>query len=142
MPTEIRTYHELIQIPTYRGRFDYLATCGQNGVGERVFGGYRYINQRLYTSSEWRKLRDEITVRDQGMDMAFSGFPILGRAIVHHMNPITLEMIERKDPLVWDPEYLVLVSEITHEAIHYGNFDLLPTDYTPRRPYDTCPWRS
>ena len=138
---EIRTYTELIQIPTYKGRFDYLAGIGQNAVGDRTFGGYRYLNQRFYASQQWRRLRDQITVRDNGMDMAFPGFPVLGRAIVHHMNPVTVEMIKNNDPLVWDPEYLVLVSEITHDALHYGNFDLIPKDYVPRRPFDTCPWR-
>ena len=139
----LRTYHELIQIPDFKGRFEYLQLGG--AVGDSTFGHMRFMNQRFYASPEWKRIRNDIIVRDSSgdypLDLAHPDHPIRGRVIIHHMNPITLEMIENWDPLVYDPEYLILTTHDTHNAIHYGDYSLIPQDYVPRRPNDTIPWR-
>lgn len=140
----IKTYSQLLQLPTFKERFDYVALNGR--VGEDTFGIERYLNQQFYRSREWRKVRNEVMVRDgfgedYVCDLAHPDRPIRGRVIVHHLNPITIEDIELSSKYLLDPEFLVCVSELTHNAIHFGDFSLIPQDYTPRRPNDTCPWR-
>ena len=136
----IRCYSELCKLQTYAERFAYLKLTGH--VGEDTFGRERQLNQFFYRSREWRSLRDQIIIRDNGCDMGVEGQEIYGRIIIHHMNPITLKDIatENMDALM-NPEYLICVSHSTHNAIHYGSADLLADDYTPRRPNDTCPWK-
>lgn len=136
----IRTYSELIRIPSYEERFRYLQMAGK--IGERTFGGDRYLNQILYHSDFWHELRDTIIIRDEAMDMAMPGYPIRDRVIVHHITPITLEDVEEMTDRVRDPENLVCVSLTTHNAIHYGDEGLLPKGPIERKPWDTCPWRS
>lgn len=134
-----KTYNELISIPSFEERFEYLRLDGS--VGERTFGSYRYLNQGFYTSREWKKVRDLVIIRDEGRDLAFEGREIHGRIIVHHINPITEESFMRNDPSILDPDNLVCVSHDTHEAIHYGDASLLMKDPVVRRPNDTCPWK-
>lgn len=134
----IRTYSELIQIPTIRERFEYLRLGGI--VGESTFGFDRYLNQALYTSREWRDLRHEIIARDNGCDMAMDGWEIGDRIIVHHMNPLTIEDIDSRNPDILDPRFLVCVSSQAHNAIHFGDESLLLREPIERRPGDTCPW--
>lgn len=134
-----RTYTELIRIPTFEERFEYLKLNGR--VGSDTFGFDRYMNQILYRSYKWRKLRDGLIVRDNGCDLAHEGYPISGRIIVHHMNPIIPEQVEKDDPEIYNPEFLICTANITHEAIHYGDSSLLPKPIIERRPGDTCPWR-
>lgn len=134
-----RTYTELIRIPTFEERFEYLKLNGR--VGSDTFGFDRWMNQILYRSYKWRKLRDGLIVRDNGCDLAHEGYPISGRIIIHHMNPITPEQVEKDDPEIYNPEFLICTANITHEAIHYGDSSLLPKPIIERRPGDTCPWR-
>ena len=136
----MRTYSELIKLPTFKQRFNYLKLDGQ--IGEDTFGFDRWLNQYFYQQKEWRKVRDEVIVRDKGNDLGLDGFMIGKRnLIVHHMNPITRRDILDRSQDILNPEYLICVSRLTHQAIHYGNEDLLPADPIDRKPFDTCPWK-
>lgn len=134
-----RSYRELLQLRTFEERYDYLRLYGEIGVA--TFGFDRYLNQNFYKSNEWKQLRNKIIVRDEGCDLAFLGQPCFGRAIIHHINPITEEELVHGDDSIFDPDNLVLCSLQTHNAIHYGDPSQLRKDYIPRRPNDTCPWR-
>lgn len=135
----IRRYSELIRLPTFRERFEYLRLDGV--VGKDTFGHDRYLNQRFYRSAEWRAIRDQIIVRDMGCDLAMDGYAIAGKIYIHHMNPITAEEIEHADRCIFDPEFLICTTHNTHNAIHYGDASLLITEPIERRPNDTCPWK-
>lgn len=135
----IKTYSQLITFQTFEERFEYLKVDGI--VGEETFGSRRYVNQKYYTSVEYKKLRREIIIRDGGMDLGVEDHPINGPIVLHHINPITIDDILNHSPLAWDPEYLISVSILTHKAIHFSNIDLLPKPLIERRPNDTCPWR-
>lgn len=134
-----RTYQELIQLPTFKERFEYLKLEGY--VGEPTFGYDRYINQKFYTSPEWRRLRREVILRDECRDLAVDGYEIQGKVLIHHINPISLEDLEERSPAAYSLDNLICVSPLTHEAIHYSNYDLLPQDPVERFPNDMCPWR-
>lgn len=140
MDIKMRTYRELIRLKSFEERYEYLRIGGL--IGESTFGFERYLNQALYTSQKWRNLRNQIIVRDNGCDLAFEGREIPGHIIIHHMNPITREQLQDPDESIFDPEYLICVSQNTHNAIHYGDKNLLAKDYVPRRPNDTCPWKA
>lgn len=135
----IKTYTELSRIPDYYDRFEYLKL--QGFVGEQTFGWHRYINQMLYHSKRWKSTRDKVIIRDDGCDLAHPDYQIYDKIIIHHMNPITLEDIEEDRDYIYDPEFLICVSNSTHQAIHYGDKSLLPSPLVERRPGDTCPWR-
>ena len=135
----IRRYSELIRLKTFEERFEYLRIGGL--VGESVFSFERYLNQALYTSQKWRLLRNKILVRDNGLDLGVPGHEIFGNIIVHHMNPLTREQFHEPDESMFDPEFLICVSEMTHRAIHYGDINLLNRGPAERRPNDTCPWK-
>jgi hypothetical protein len=132
------TYSELIQIPTFIDRFRYLKLSAS--VGEETYGWDRYLNQTLYKSREWRETRERIIIRDDGCDLAHPDYPIGGRILIHHLNPITKRDILDRNPLIFDPENLVCISHITHEAVHYGSEDLLMKDPVERTPGDTKLW--
>lgn len=135
-----KSYRELIKIPTFEERFEYLKIGA--GVGESTFGSKRYLNQILYKTDEWLSVRDKIIVRDKGCDLGIRDREIIGgRILVHHINPITIEDILNRDPKVFDPNNLITIAHMTHEAVHYGNEDLLIKDPIERRPNDTCLWR-
>lgn len=134
----IKRYSELIRIPDFEGRFNYLKLAG--GVGEATFGFDRYLNQALYRSSAWKKVRNQIIIRDNGCDMGLEDYPA-NRIIVHHMNPIDEQDILDRSDEIFNPEYLICVSYNTHNAIHFGDFDTLPKPIVERRPGDTCPWK-
>ena len=134
----IKSYSELIRFQTFKERFDYLKLSGK--VGAETFGYDRYLNQALYTSDEWRRFRRDVIVRDNGCDLGLEGFDIKSRLIVHHINPITLEQIEDRDPMIFDPNNVICVSHNTHEALHYGNESLLPQDPIERFAGDTKLW--
>lgn len=133
-----RTYSELIQYPTLLDRFKYLKLDGIVGID--TFGHDRFLNQALYTSYEWKKIRNRVIVRDMGCDMALDGYGIYGRVIIHHINPLSIEDIESRSSKVFDMDNLVCVSHMTHEAIHYGDESLLPKDPIERKPGDTRLW--
>lgn len=135
----IRRYSELIQIPTFEERFEYLRLDGQ--VGADTFGSDRYLNQIFYKSPEWKKIRDEIIIRDQCCDLAMLGYDIHGPVLIHHLNPITKADILSRTDLLLNPEYLVCTIQSTHNAIHYGDVNLLITNPIERKPNDTCPWK-
>lgn len=135
----IRTYSELIKLPTFEERFEYLKL--KSFVGKETFGYDRYINQQFYKSPRWIRLREEIILRDQGLDLACEGFEIYGRIIIHHMNPISLDDILSDTEYLMNPEYLISVSNNTHQAIHYGDIDIVPVLPKERTPNDTCPWK-
>lgn len=135
----IRTYSELITIPTFEERFEYLQLKGS--VGKDTFGYDRYLNQVLYRSPEWKHLRNKIIIRDGGCDLACDGYDIYGKVLIHHLNPITVEDVLARSRKVFDPDNLVCVTHNTHNAIHYGDSDLLVTGIITRTKNDTCPWR-
>ena len=135
----IRTYSELITIPTFEERFEYLQLKGS--VGKDTFGYDRYLNQVLYRSPEWKRLRNQIIIRDGGCDLACDGYDIYDKVLIHHLNPITVEDVLSRSRKVFDPDNLVCVSHSTHNAIHYGDMDLLVTGPIIRTRNDTCPWR-
>ena len=135
----IRTYSELIKLPTFEERFEYLKL--KSFVGKETFGYDRYLNQQFYKSPRWIHLREEIILRDQGLDLACKGFEIYGRIIIHHMNPISLDDILSDTEYLMNPEYLISVSNNTHQAIHYGDIDIVPVLPKERTPNDTCPWK-
>ena len=136
----IRTYSELITLPTFEDRYEYLKINGK--IGEETFGFDRYINQQLYQRSQkWKSIRDKVIIRDNGCDLSMEGYEIWGKIIIHHMNPITIEDIERESDFVFNPEYLISTSLNTHNAIHYGDENLLIKAPIERTKYDTCPWR-
>lgn len=135
----IKTYSELILLPTFEERFRYLKLDGR--VGEETFGFDRYLNQKFYKWDEWLSARDYVIARDFGCDLGIDDREILGRIIIHHMNPISTEDILRRSKYLLDPEYLICTADLTHKAIHYGDESLLITAPIERTKYDTCPWR-
>lgn len=135
----IRTYSELITLPTFEERFKYLQLNGQ--VGKDTFGFDRYINQNFYRSLEWKRVRDKVMLRDNGCDLGVEGYEIHGRILIHHMNPITIKDIESMSEYLLNPEYLISTVHNTHNAIHYGDESLLITALIERRKNDTCPWK-
>ena len=138
--TNIKTYSELITLPTFRERFRYLRIGGR--VGEETFGWDRKINQYFYQrSDEWKSIRNYVIVRDDGCDLGIEGYDIYSHIIVHHINPITVEDIRMSSDYLLDPEFLICTSLNTHNAIHYGDESLLYTSLIERTKNDTCPWR-
>ena len=134
-----RCYSELILLPTFKERYDYLRLGGT--VGKETFGYDRILNQLLYKSKKWREARDKVLIRDNGGDLGLEDYPINGRAIIHHMNPITVEDVLNDKPEIFDPEYLITVSNSTHNAIHFSNENNLQKDPIERTQNDTCLWR-
>lgn len=137
--SNIKTYSELITIPTFEERFKYLRLDGV--VGRDTFGFDRYLNQIFYRSQRWKSVRDYVIIRDNGCDLGVEGHEIYGRILIHHMNPITLDDITQESEFLLDPEYLISTIHSTHNAIHYGDENLLVTAPVERTPFDTCPWR-
>jgi hypothetical protein len=137
--TKIRTYSELIKLHTFEERFRYLKLDGR--VAEETFGFDRWLNQKFYTSDPWKSFRNDIILRDNACDMAFPGYDIVYRLVVHHLNPITKEDILTRSSKLFDPENVVCVSDLTHKAIHYGDKSLLPQPIIVRTKNDTRPWR-
>ena len=135
-----KSYSELIRIPSYEERYEYLNLGGS--VGELTFNGHRYLNQKFYSSDpEWQRIKRQVIIRDNGCDMAHEDYIIGGRVIIHHLNPITIEDLISRDPSIFDLENLVCVSQNTHNAIHYGDISLLALPPVERTAFDTCPWR-
>lgn len=135
----VRTYSELIKIPTFLERFKYLKLNGRVGID--TFGFDRYLNQTFYRSYEWKRLRNDIIVRDMGCDLGLEGYDIFDKILVHHMNPIGPDDIIHRSDYLLDPEFLICTSKLTHDAIHYGDEQILYQEPVTRTPGDTCPWR-
>lgn len=137
--TMILNYTELSKLKTFEERFDYLRLNGV--VGKDTFGFERYLNQKFYHSSEWKRIRDYIIIRDNGCDLGVEGHNIYGRIIIHHLNPIVTSDIVHCSNLLLNPEYLISTTHDTHNAIHYGDYNLLPKPLIERTAGDTCPWK-
>lgn len=135
----LKSYRNLILLPTILDRFEYLRI--KANVGDSTFGFDRFINQDFYQSREWRQVRMKVIARDEGCDLGIPEYPIGGKVIIHHINPITAEDIENASDLLFDMDNLICVSESTHNAIHFGDETLLPAEPIIRLPGDTCPWR-
>ena len=127
------------KIKTFEERYQYLRLDGV--VGEDTFGFERYLNQTFYRSQRWKKVRDQVIVRDNGCDLGIEGHEIYGKVLIHHMNPITILDIENESDFLLNPEYLICVTHNTHNAIHYGDEDLLMKGPIERTKNDMCPWR-
>ena len=139
MMSTMKTYSELILLPTFEERFRYLKLSGV--VGKETFGYDRYLNQEFYRSQEWKAIRDRVIVRDLGRDLASAGHEIFGKILIHHMNPITKEDVLTHSDMLVNPEYLICTCKQTHDAIHYGDERLLVHDPVARTKNDTCPWK-
>ena len=135
----IKTYSELIQLPTFEERFQYLKLSG--AVGKETFGFDRYLNQNFYRSAAWKRVRDQVIVRDNGCDLGIDDRIIYGKILIHHMNPINGRDILDLTDILLNPEYLICVSHLTHNAIHYSDESLLPSEPIVRFKNDTCPWK-
>lgn len=138
----MRTYSELIKLPTFEERFEYLKLDGT--VGKETFGFDRYLNQKFYKLPEWKRIRNFVITRDQGCDLAIEDRPIPNgiRILVHHINPVRIEDIVNKVDWILDPEYLISTTKLTHDAIHYSDDSILIESIPiERKPNDTCPWR-
>ena len=135
----IRTYSELITFSTFEERFKYLQLNGQ--VGESTFGFDRYMNQVFYRSQKWKSIRDFVIIRDCGCDLGVEGYDTHGKIIIHHMNPLSMRDIETESDFLLNPDFLICTTHNTHNAIHYGDENLLVTAPIERTKNDTCPWR-
>lgn len=135
---KIRTYSELSLLDTFDERFDYLRLGG--GVGRSTFGFDRYINQRFYSSLEWKQIRDYVIVRDNGCDLGVPGYEIHLNILIHHINPMGINDILGQEEWILNPEYLITTKHDTHNAIHYGAKDPYPKVVMARTPKDTKLW--
>lgn len=133
-----RTYSKLITLPDIMSRYNYLKLS--RSVGARTFGSDRFLNQDFYKSREWKHIRDFVIVRDKGCDLGLLDFPIGGKILVHHMNPMSLLDVKFRNEDNLNPEFLISSSERTHQAIHYGDKELLPSIPVLRVPNDTRLW--
>lgn len=136
--TKIRSYSELRKLTTLQERYEYLRLG--SGIGDTTFGHERYLNQRFYRSREWRQIRDHVIVRDEGNDLGIFGQEIHDRIHIHHMNPITPRDILESNGSILDPEFLITTTALTHNAIHFGDIELLPQEPIERQPGDTRLW--
>ena len=136
--SRIKTYSELSRIHTFYERYQYLKLKGV--VGESTFGFDRWVNQEFYRSRQWKSIRDEVIIRDDGCDLGIPGYEIYRDLLVHHMNPISVDDIEHGEEWILDPNYLITTSHRTHNAIHYGDESLLPREPVTRRFGDTNLW--
>lgn len=150
MSKSIKTYSELITIPTFKERFKYLQLDGQ--VGKETFGYDRYLNQILYNSQDWRRFRNDIIIRDNACDLAHEDHEIPSwkdkhgqirgpKILIHHINPIVIDDIMEHNPIIFDPENVITTTLLTHNAIHYSNENILSKEPNERSQNDTCPWR-
>lgn len=134
----MRSYAEALRYPDFESRFNYLKLDG--AVAHSTFGGHRWLNQALYQSDEWKRIRRQVVLRDDGCDLAVPDLRIYGKILVHHIDPITKDDILNRSPKVFDLDNLITVSFETHNALHYGDYSLVSKDVMIRRPNDTSPW--
>lgn len=138
--TTIKRYSSAILLPSFEERFKYLKLDGK--VSEQTFGGHRYLNQRLYNSEKWKRVRREIIIRDNGCDLACPEYPIFGNLLIHHIEPITIDDILEERSCIFDQDNLICISYETHNQLHYGSSENVSfNEFTIRKMYDTCPWR-
>lgn len=131
----------MAKLRTFEERFEYLKLSAK--IGESTFGFERHINQVFYRSPEWKRVRREIILRDDGCDLGCDGLEIFGRIEIHHINPITIDDIENREDILLDPNNLICISPETHKALHFGDISILGNrEPTVRKPNDTCPWKT
>ena len=135
----VKTYSGLILLPTFKERFEYLSLVGK--PGNETFGFDRYLNQRFYVSREWQQFRNKVIARDEGCDLGMPDRPIQGKVIIHHIVPLTVKDFDEQTDALFNMDNVICVSHNTHNAIHYGDYSLIPQDPIERKPNDTCPWR-
>lgn len=140
MMNQMKTYNEMILLPTLHDRYNYLKLNGT--VAKETFGFERYLNQVLYRDKAWKEVRNYIITRDNGCELACEDYPISGKILIHHLNPITHDQILSRDVAIFDPNNLVCVSHRMHNAIHYGSEEMLPHDPIVRTKNDMCPWKN
>lgn len=133
-----KSYRQLILLPTFKERYEYLKLTGK--PGEMTFGFDRYMNQKFYTSNEWKNFRNKVIARDDGNDLGHPDFPIGGRIIIHHINPLVIDDFADQTEALFDMDNVICVSNKTHEAIHFGDASILPQEPVERRPGDTKLW--
>lgn len=134
----VRTFSEMSRFPTFEERFEYLKLGGE--VGHSTFGFDRWINQRFYTSWEWKNVRQRVIIRDNGCDLGVPGYEINGALLIHHINPMEADDIIHGEEWILNPNYLITTTHNTHNAIHYGDISLIPPRMVERRPGDTRLW--
>lgn len=136
----MKTYSECVALRTFKERFEYLMLKGR--VGDETLGNYAYLKKRLYTGQRWRRLKNDLIIRDQANDLAVDGHSIISnRIVLHHINPVFLKDLIEDAPCLYDPENLICCSHLTHEAIHYGDYSIVMDEPIIRYPNDTCPWK-
>lgn len=133
-----RSYHELRRLETFEDRFQYLRLQGD--VGAETFGFDRWINQEFYCSHEWKRVRNEVIVRDNGCDLGIPGLEIFKSPVIHHLNPMTVEQISHGEEAILNPDNLITTTLDTHNAIHYGRVELISRRPIERTPGDTRLW--
>lgn len=134
-----KSFEELKNFKSFLERYNYLKLTGM--IGEETFGFDRYLNQVFYNSYEWKKARQVVIIRDNANDLGCDDRPIQGTIVIHHMNPINIKQVLDRDPSIFDPNFLISTSQLTHKAIHFGDEKSLLTIPEERRPHDTSPWR-
>lgn len=134
-----KSYKELSRLQTFKERYEYLKLDGY--VGKDTFGFDRYLNQFFYSSPEWKRVRNEVILRDNGCDLGIEGYEIHGKILIHHINPIDQNDIIQKSDWILNPDFLICTSHRTHNAIHYGDASQLPSLPIERTKNDMCPWR-
>jgi hypothetical protein len=132
-----KSYQELLRLPTYEARLDYLLT--DSIVGKETFGSLRHLNQKFYSSVQWKRIRLEILLRDNYCDLALADLPINGRMFVHHINPISDRDLATGTAAL-DVDNLVTVSFFTHNRIHFGIRHVMKQEQVSRSPGDTKLW--
>lgn len=138
--TNIKSYSELKKLSTFEDRFRYLMLKGQ--VGAETFGYLRWLNQKFYqASAAWKRVRDQVIIRDNGCDLGIEGLDIHGVIHVHHINPVSYDDLINQSPILFDPENLICTTHATHNAIHYGDESFLFGLPMERKVNDTCPWK-
>ena len=139
MSRNLKSYQELIRFKTFEERLNYLRVGGIVGID--TFGYDRYLNQSFYHSPEWIRIRRQVILRDNGCDLGVSGYDIIERPIIHHINPITKDDVISRSPIIFDLNNLITTTHNTHNAIHYLGMELKSKEPVIRSPNDTCPWR-
>lgn len=129
----MRSYSELITIPTFAERLEYLKLLDNNVTSPR------HMSAAFYKSDTWIILRQQIINRDLGFDLGVFGVYIDGPMLVHHINPISESDIIYQTKKLLDPENLITSSGNTHNLIHYNKIERV--EWVERTPGDTIPWR-
>lgn len=132
------TISEAMKRETYEERLAYLSL--DTASSQMTFESLREYNQAFYNSSLWKRIRRNVIARDLGFDLAIPGREIYGNVVVHHMNALKPKDILNITERATNPEFLITVSDHTHNAIHYGSVPPPPVVIIEREPGDTKLW--